>query len=34
MANYEYLIAGLPDISPDWKGAYSRTAFLAPEFLL
>ncbi len=21
MANYEYLIAGLPDISPDWKGA-------------
>lgn len=26
MANYEYLIAGLPDISPDWKGADAETA--------
>lgn len=26
MANYEYLIAGLPDISPDWKGADAGTA--------
>ena len=21
MNNYEYIIAGLPDIAPDWKGA-------------
>lgn len=27
MANYEYLIAGLPDISPDWKGADAGTAY-------
>lgn len=26
MANYEYLIAGLPDISHDWKGADAGTA--------
>lgn len=26
MANYEYLIAGLPDISPDWKGADAGAA--------
>lgn len=26
MANYEYLIAGLPDISLDWKGADAGTA--------
>ena len=26
MANYEYLIAGLPDICPDWKGADAGTA--------
>lgn len=26
MANYEYLIASLPDISPDWKGADGEAA--------
>ena len=26
MANYEYLIASLPDITPDWKGADAATA--------
>lgn len=26
MANFEYLIAGLPDITPDWKGADADTA--------
>ncbi len=26
MANFEYLIAGLPDISPDWKGADGAAA--------
>ncbi len=25
MNNYEYIIAGLPDISPDWRGADSAT---------
>lgn len=26
MANFEYIIASLPDISPDWKGADAATA--------